>query len=66
MWELSVFKSKVGKLLVVFPGKGVGLGFSLSGLLRIPKGRGVGAMGPADFFTRKNAVEVDMSLQKCG
>ena len=51
---------------VYFPGKGGGLGFSLSGLLRIVKGRGVGAMGPADFFPRKNAVEVDLSLQKCG
>ena len=51
---------------MLFPGKGFGLGFSLSGLLRIVKGRGVGAKGSADFFTRKNAVEVDLSLQKCG
>ena len=48
-----------------FPGKGFSLGFSLSGLLRIVKGQGVGAMGPAHFFTRKNAVKVDLSLQKC-
>ena len=52
--------------MLVFPGKGGGLGFSLSGLLQIVKGRGVGAKGSADFFTRKNAVEVDPSHQKCG